>query len=95
MLPGVLAVAAYSPRLDSRGNSVRGIEACEALARTFRLHAIDPRPPAPVVRRTFDAAAVRSKRRRTPEHERLLKTGGSRVQIIEVQSPSTSAPFRR
>ena len=51
VLPGVLAIAAYSPPLDARGNSVRGIRACEELARRYRLHVFDGRPSAPVVRR--------------------------------------------
>jgi hypothetical protein len=36
-----LGIATYSPRLDSRGNSHRGIEACTELAATFGLHAFD------------------------------------------------------
>jgi glutaminase len=35
-------LATYSPRLDARGNSVRGIEACVDLAARFGLHAFDP-----------------------------------------------------
>jgi glutaminase len=45
---GVLAVvnrqvgiATYSPRLDARGNSARGIEVCVQLAARFGLHAFD------------------------------------------------------
>jgi glutaminase len=36
-----LGIATYSPRLDSRGNGHRGIEACTELAATFELHAFD------------------------------------------------------
>jgi glutaminase len=36
-----VGVAAYSPRLDARGNSVRGIEVCIGLADQFGLHAFD------------------------------------------------------
>lgn len=36
-----LGVAIYSPRLDARGNSARGIEACTNLAARFGLHAFD------------------------------------------------------
>jgi glutaminase len=36
-----LGIATYSPRLDSRGNSCRGIEASVELANRFGLHAFD------------------------------------------------------
>jgi glutaminase len=36
-----LGIATYSPRLDARGNSCRGIRACEELAARFGLHAFD------------------------------------------------------
>jgi glutaminase len=36
-----LGIATYSPRLDARGNSARGIEACAELAARFGLHAFD------------------------------------------------------
>lgn len=36
-----LGIATYSPRLDSRGNSHRGIEVCAELASSFGLHAFD------------------------------------------------------
>lgn len=36
-----LGIATYSPRLDSRGNSRRGIEVCVELASRFGLHAFD------------------------------------------------------
>jgi glutaminase len=36
-----LGVATYSPRLDARGNSARGIEVCAELAARFGLHAFD------------------------------------------------------
>jgi glutaminase len=36
-----LGIASYSPRLDARGNSKRGIEACVDLADELGLHAFD------------------------------------------------------
>jgi glutaminase len=36
-----LGIAVYSPRLDARGNSVRGIKVCADLAEEFGLHAFD------------------------------------------------------
>lgn len=46
---GIMAVApnrwgigVFSPRLDARGNSVRGIEACKVLSEQWGLHMFDP-----------------------------------------------------
>lgn len=36
-----LGIAVYSPRIDERGNSVRGIKVCTELAEEFGLHAFD------------------------------------------------------
>ena len=36
-----LGIATFSPRLDARGNSYRGIEVCSELAARFGLHAFD------------------------------------------------------
>ena len=38
---GQMGVAAYSPRLDERGNSVRGIDACIGLAENLGLHILN------------------------------------------------------
>lgn len=37
--PGVGGIAVFSPRLDSKGNSVRGLKVCEDLSKHFALHA--------------------------------------------------------
>lgn len=45
MIPGVGGLAAYSPRLDEHGNSVRGIRVFEELSREFDLHVFDADRP--------------------------------------------------
>lgn len=40
-VPGLGGISIYSPRLDERGNSARGIEACEALSQKLNLHLLD------------------------------------------------------
>lgn len=41
VVPGLLGVGVFSPRLDARGNSVRGVQACERLAARLGLHVFD------------------------------------------------------
>jgi glutaminase A len=40
-LPGQVGIAAFSPKLDERGNSVRGVIICEQLSRDMGLHMMD------------------------------------------------------
>jgi len=41
IIPGMMAITVYSPRLDKRGNSVRGIKVCEELSNLLKLHILD------------------------------------------------------
>ena len=38
VLPGQLGIGVYSPRLDARGNSVRGVRVCRSLSEQLGLH---------------------------------------------------------
>lgn len=40
-MPGQVGIAAFSPKLDERGNSVRGVDICEQLSRDMGLHMMD------------------------------------------------------
>lgn len=40
-MPGQVGIAAFSPKLDERGNSVRGVVICEKLSRDMGLHMMD------------------------------------------------------
>jgi glutaminase len=45
VVPGQAGVAVFSPPLDARGNSVRGIRVCEELSQRFGLHIFDCHAP--------------------------------------------------
>ncbi len=42
VVPGRFAIAVYSPPLDSRGNSVRGVKVVEELSGLWNLHIFAP-----------------------------------------------------
>jgi glutaminase len=86
VLPGQLGIGVFSPRLDLRGNSVRGIKVCQELSRDLELHALNvPRPARGAIRANYTVARVRSKRRRRERERRLLDEAGRRAQVYELQ----------
>jgi glutaminase len=86
VLPGQLAIAVFSPPLDERGNTVRGIEVARRLSRDLELHGKRARQRgASAVRRSYNGAEVRSSRVRPTEAQRLLDDRGHRVAVLELQ----------
>jgi glutaminase len=47
--PGKLGIGTFSPPLDAKGNSVRGIQVCEELSREFGLHPFNVAQPPKVL----------------------------------------------
>jgi glutaminase len=85
VLPGRLGIGIFSPRLDSRGNSTRGVLACERLSRDWGLHFLTPpRAAIATVRAEYTLQSVRSKRRRRTSQLELLGREGYRVRVIEL-----------
>jgi glutaminase len=41
IVPNQMGIGVFSPLLDERGNSIRGVKVCEALSQTLRLHLFD------------------------------------------------------
>jgi glutaminase len=86
VLPGQLGIGVYSPALDERGNSVRGVKACEAISRDLGLHFLQPpRASVSTVRARYTLAQVRSKRRRPEAQSRLLAEHGALARVYELQ----------
>lgn len=42
VVPGLMGIGVYSPLLDLKGNSVRGVKVCEKLSRELGLHVLGP-----------------------------------------------------
>jgi glutaminase len=84
--PGQLGIASFSPPLDERGNSRRGIQACEALSERFRLHMFKSAPATRVVfRRRYRGTSARSKRHRTRQEQRILDAKAAGIAVYELQ----------
>ena len=41
VIPGLMGICVWSPRLDELGNSVRGIEFCRKLVAAYNVHVFD------------------------------------------------------
>jgi glutaminase len=86
VLPGQLGIGVFSPALDERGNSVRGVEVCKALSRELDLHFLQPpRSAQTTLRARYTLATKRSKRRRSAAESRILDQQGAGVAVFELQ----------
>ncbi len=86
VLPGKLGIGVFSPPLDSRGNSVRGIEVCNRISMDFNLHMFNVVQPAKsVIRRAYDGSRITSKHMRVARERELLKQQGHRIKVYEIQ----------
>ncbi|GAB3685577.1 glutaminase A [Actinocorallia lasiicapitis] len=85
-LPSQLGLGVFSPRLDSRGNSVRGVAACQELSGRFGLHLMRPTErPGPVFHRTFRGDTAHSKRVRCHDERAALTAKGSEIIVYELR----------
>ena len=99
VLPGQLGIGVFSPLLDARGNSARGIKVCQRLATDFDLHPLRFQPEVRnVARRCYHCGQTRSNRVRTPEEYDLLAQHADSVAMFELQGDlffgSTERLFR-
>ncbi len=86
VLPGQIGIGVFSPRLDERGNSVRGIKICRELSRIFNLHMFNvPRASTSALRRVTHLGQAVSKRLRLASEMDVLKEHGRRIEVIEIQ----------
>ena len=92
VLPGQIGIGIFSPPLDARGNSVRGIRVCDALSRHFDLHLFNrPGIGKPALRLKFTGAELNSSRVRTPQESQALHEFGSTIKVYQLQGNLTFA----
>jgi glutaminase len=53
IVPGQLGIGVYSPKLDAKGNSARGIQVCQELSERFGLHCFESGFSGPTLRDQF------------------------------------------
>lgn len=86
VLPGQFGIGTFSPLLDERGNSCRGIQVCEEFSERFKLHMFKTRSiTRTVVRRRYRGDTVRSKRRRSREEQAILARKAAGLCVYELQ----------
>jgi len=87
VLPGQLGLAVFSPRLDERGNSARGIKVCEQMSADFGLHLYHSvrATTATVIRLTYDGSQVHSKKLRRETDLQFLEANGQTIRVLELQ----------
>jgi glutaminase len=86
VLPGHLGIGVFSPRLDGRGNSVRGIAVCNEVSRHLDLHVFN-RPSVNKSALGFKATAagINSSRVRTAHEAEALRKFGDRIHLYRLR----------
>src|SRR3569833_2779843 len=84
-LPARLGLGSYSPRLDSHGNSVRGIRVCEALSAHYDLHMLNRSDDArSTIIADYDIGANPSRRSRRARERDILAQHPDAVRVLEL-----------
>jgi glutaminase len=90
VLPGQLGIGVFSPPLDARGNSVRGIRVCETISRHCDLHLFNrPTMGRSTIRLQFTGAEFGSNRVRTSSEIKALKRSTPGIRVIQLQGNLT------
>jgi glutaminase len=86
VLPGQLGLAVFSPRLDAKGNSVRGLAVCEEISKSFDLHMFHSTRTmySSTIRRTYNGNNIRSNVTRSSEQNEILRQYGSLIKILDL-----------
>ncbi len=94
--PAEFGIGLFSPLLDPRGNSVRGIEVCLELSTRLQLHMMHhPGHPAPVVYLAQTGKTLRSSAPRNPQEQARLTADGEAIIIRGLQGDLNFAAAER
>jgi len=86
VLPGRCGIGVFSPRLDAKGNSSRGIAVCRQLSQDLGLHVFArAAPPQLVVRSVYTAAESPSRRLPSREKAGHLAENAHRIKFLSLQ----------
>lgn len=83
VLPGRFGIAVFSPRLDAKGNSVRGIAACRHISKDFNLHAFSSAGDSKMaLGRVYSGADAPSRRQPSPELRAFLQAHAGEIKYL-------------
>jgi len=83
VLPGRFGIGIFSPRLDPKGNSVRGIEGCKRLSQDFSLHIFSKaRDPSMALGRIYTGADAPSRREPSGAMRGILAEHARRIRYL-------------
>lgn len=86
VMPGRFALATYSPPLDAKGNSVRGIAVCRQASRDLGLHLMDANRNASLVLASrYSGCESPSNRVRSPLVAARLREQATAIQVLALQ----------
>jgi glutaminase len=84
-LPSQIGLGTFSPRLDSHGNSVRGLKVCEALSARFDLHMLNRSADVRTcVIADYGIFGISSRRSRQPHEQQILDEHHGDIRVIEL-----------
>jgi len=82
-LPGRFGIGVFSPLLDEKGNSLRGIEACKQFSKDFSLHVFTRAgDPKTALSRVYTGADAPSRRQPGAELRAYLKEHAYRIKYL-------------
>jgi glutaminase len=82
-LPGRFGIGVFSPRLDEKGNSLRGIEVCKQLSKDFSLHVFTRAgDPKMALGRVYTGADAPSRRQPGAEMRACLSGHAHRIKYL-------------
>jgi len=86
VLPGQMGLAVFSPLLDPKGNSVRGLKTFHEMSEAFNLHLFNiPALSGQSIRNVYQLSTIDSHRQRPKEQRDIIRRYGDRVTAIEMQ----------